>query len=200
MYLCHSFCELGGTPLESVLTDLHDSWSPTPGEVVVVINQDYMTPEDIVAAVEDADIAELAYRPDHGALADPAPDDRPKPARRLPRREPRRRRAPVSPRVPGHHRGDAIRHLEAPAAHRPGATRRDLHIQPRPRQGPDVPREPLTPSRCRRTPPRSTAYRPLLRRLRECRRERDHLPNLVAVNFYRRGDLFRAVDTLNGID
>ena len=30
-------------------------------------------------------------------------------------------------------------------------------------------------------------------------RERRHLPNLVAVNFYRRGDVFRVVDTLNGV-
>ena len=43
------------------------------------------------------------------------------------------------------------------------------------------------------------AYRPLLRRLRTCRRTRHHLPNLVAVDFYRRGDLQRAVDTLNGV-
>jgi hypothetical protein len=43
------------------------------------------------------------------------------------------------------------------------------------------------------------AYQPLLARLRECRRIRGHLPNLVAVNFYRRGDVFRVVDTLNGV-
>ena len=43
------------------------------------------------------------------------------------------------------------------------------------------------------------AYRPLLRRARECRRLRDKLPNFVAVNFYREGDLFRVVDTLNGV-
>ena len=28
---------------------------------------------------------------------------------------------------------------------------------------------------------------------------RHQFPNLVAVNFYRQGDLFRVVDTLNGI-
>jgi hypothetical protein len=27
---------------------------------------------------------------------------------------------------------------------------------------------------------------------------RGHLPNLLAVDFYKRGDLFRVVDTLNG--
>jgi hypothetical protein len=43
------------------------------------------------------------------------------------------------------------------------------------------------------------AYRPLLRRARECQRLRGHRVNLLAVNFYRRGDLFRVVDTLNGV-
>jgi hypothetical protein len=38
-----------------------------------------------------------------------------------------------------------------------------------------------------------------MRRLRECERVRHHLPNLVAVDFYRRGDLFRAVNNLNGL-
>ncbi len=43
------------------------------------------------------------------------------------------------------------------------------------------------------------AREPLLRRMRECERVRDHLPNLVAVNFYRRGDVFGVVDELNGV-
>jgi hypothetical protein len=43
------------------------------------------------------------------------------------------------------------------------------------------------------------AYGPLLARLQDCQRIRKHLPNLVAVNFYRRGDLFKVVDKLNGV-
>ena len=43
------------------------------------------------------------------------------------------------------------------------------------------------------------ALRPLMRRLRDCERIRHHIPNLVAVNFYRRGALLRAVDALNGM-
>ena len=43
------------------------------------------------------------------------------------------------------------------------------------------------------------AYEPLLARARECERIRGQIPNLIAVNFYRRGDLFRVVDTLNGV-
>ena len=43
------------------------------------------------------------------------------------------------------------------------------------------------------------AYEPLLRRARTCERIRDRRVNLVAVDFYDRGDLFRVVDTLNGV-
>ena len=61
MYLCHSFCELGATRLDSVLDDLHTFLVANPGAVVVVINQDYVTPEDFVGAVKDAGVAEFAY-------------------------------------------------------------------------------------------------------------------------------------------
>ena len=44
------------------------------------------------------------------------------------------------------------------------------------------------------------AYDQLLARvLANAERIRHHLPNLVAVNFYREGDVFGVVDTLNGI-
>ncbi len=39
----------------------------------------------------------------------------------------------------------------------------------------------------------------LLRRAQACRRLRDRLPNLVAVDLYRRGDVLGVVDALNGI-
>jgi hypothetical protein len=42
------------------------------------------------------------------------------------------------------------------------------------------------------------AYEPLMRRAGTCRRIRRHRPNLVAVNFYEQGDVFGAVDRLNG--
>ena len=43
------------------------------------------------------------------------------------------------------------------------------------------------------------AYDALLRRAQTCQRVRDHRTNLLAVNFYDRGDVFRVVDTLNGV-
>ena len=50
----------------------------------------------------------------------------------------------------------------------------------------------------RRTPRRSTPTARCCGARGSAQRIRDHVPNLVAVNFYKRGDLFRVVDTLNG--
>ena len=54
MYLCHTFCELGATPLDSVLDDIRAFLVANPGAVSSSINQDYVTPEDFVGAVRDA--------------------------------------------------------------------------------------------------------------------------------------------------
>jgi len=44
------------------------------------------------------------------------------------------------------------------------------------------------------------AYDFLLKRAKACRKERGMIPNLVAVDFYRSGDLLRVVDALNGVE
>ena len=44
------------------------------------------------------------------------------------------------------------------------------------------------------------AYDFLLARAKACRRQRGMIPNLVAVDFYRTGDLIRVVDALNGVE
>ena len=44
------------------------------------------------------------------------------------------------------------------------------------------------------------AFDALMGRVRECQRVRDHRVNLVAVNFYREGDVFQVVNALNGVD
>jgi hypothetical protein len=50
MYLCHTFCELGATPLASVLEDIHEFLVTHPADVLVIVNQDYVTPQDLVVA------------------------------------------------------------------------------------------------------------------------------------------------------
>ena len=43
------------------------------------------------------------------------------------------------------------------------------------------------------------AYATLLARARACERARRQPANLIAVDFYRRGDIFRVIKTLNGV-
>jgi hypothetical protein len=204
MYLCHSFCELGATRLGSVLADLRTFLVANPGAVLVVINQDYVTPEDFVGAVEDADLERFAYT---GPVSGKWPT--------------MREMVDSGKRVvflaenhagaaPWYHLAYDTITEETPYAFKKPAqlTNPDnLDKTCEPNRGPDeapvflvnhwITTDPLPlPSDASRV----NAYDPLLARARDCRRIRNHLPNLVAVNFYRRGDLFRVVDTLNGLN
>jgi hypothetical protein len=202
MYLCHTFCELGATALEPVLRDLHAFLVSHPDDVVVVINQDYVTPADFVKAVDDAGLGELAYR---------GPVDRWPTLREMIDSDQRivflaENHAGAAP---WYHLAYERITMETPF----GFSRPEQLIAPadlaascRQNRGPAeapiflvnhwITTDPVPlPSNAAKV----NAYDPLLARMRECRRVRRHFPNLVAVDFYREGDLFRVVDTLNGV-
>jgi hypothetical protein len=203
LYLCHTFCELGGTRLDTVLDDLRDFLVANPSEAVVVINQDYVTPADFVAAVKDAGLDDFAYRgPFTGAwltlrqmidrsrrvvfLAENEAGEEPwyrlaydTITQETPYSFARVAQLTEPPRLPAsceENRGPT----DAPLF----LVNHWITTDPAPR-----------PSNAAQV----NAYEALLRRTRECGRLRGQLPNLVAVDFYRRGDLFRAVNTLNGV-
>jgi hypothetical protein len=203
MYLCHSFCELGATQLEPVLRDLRDFLVANPGAVVAVVNQDYVTPADFVGAVEDAELGGLAY-------AGPLDQSRPTLGELVQSGE----------RVlflAENHAGAAPWYRlaykriteETPYAFKKVAQLTDAAGLPKscePNRGPEhaplfllnhwITTDPVPlPSHAAKV----NARDPLLSRTRECGRLRDHAPNLIAVNFYRRGDLFGVVDELNGV-
>jgi hypothetical protein len=203
MYLCHTFCELGGTALEPVLDDLRDFLVAHPNQVLVVVNQDYVTPEDFVAAANNAGLGELAYR---GPVT----------GRWLTLRE----MIDTGRRVlflAENHAGaapwyrlayDGITQETPYSFSKVGQlTRRaNLPASCEPNRGPDgaplflvnhwITTDPVPlPSNAARV----NAYDALLSRARECERLRGQRPNLVAVDFYRQGDLFRVVDALNGV-
>ena len=202
MYLCHSFCELGATPLASVLDDINDFLVTHPGAVLVIVNEDYVTPVDFVGAVKQAGLGDLAY--------DGPTDDWPT----------------LREMIDDGQRVVFLAENEAGAApwYRPAYEQilqetpygfskvaqltepRNLPASCRPNRGPkDAPlflinhwitTDPLgLPSNAAKV----NAYEPLLRRARECRRIRGLLPNLLAVDFYREGDVFGVADTLNGV-
>ena len=203
MYLCHGFCELGGTPLESVLDDIHDFLVANPGEVLVIINEDYVTPKDFVAAVEKAGLGELAYAP-------PASGAWPTLRQMIDRNQRvvflAENRAGSAPWYQLAYDGNTE---ETPFAFSKVSQLTDpaklpASCEPN-RGGTDAPLFLMnhwittTPVIRPSDAAKVNAYRPFMRRARECRRLRSHLPNLLAVNFYREGDLFRVVDTLNGL-
>jgi hypothetical protein len=204
MYLCHTFCELGGTELGSVLGDLHDFLAANPGEVVVVINQDYVTPEDFVGAVRDAGLERYAFTPPAAGRPWPTLRQMVDSGHRLLFLAENRAGA-----APWYQRAYDELLQETPFSFRSAAPLLDPANLPATcadNRGPAsaplflvnhwVTTDPLPrPSDADAV----NAYGPLLARLRTCERIRDHIPNLVAVNFPRHGDLYRAVDTINGV-
>jgi hypothetical protein len=203
MYLCHSFCELGATRLDPVLEDLHTFLVANPGAVLVVINQDYVKPEDFVEAVRDADLEQFAYTgPFDGewpTLREMVDSNE----RVLFLAENQAGGAPwyrlayesITEETP--YAFDKVAQLTSP-------DRLDASCEPN--RGPEG--APLflvnhwittDPAPLPSNAARVNAYDPLLERARDCQRIRRHLPNLVAVNFYLRGELFRVVDRLNGL-
>ncbi|MGE5358521.1 MAG: hypothetical protein ACM3NQ_05840 [Bacteroidales bacterium] len=62
LYLCHGFCELGAQALEPWLSTLADFLVQNPDEVVLLVVEDYVTPQDLAAEFERAGLANLVYR------------------------------------------------------------------------------------------------------------------------------------------
>jgi uncharacterized membrane protein HdeD (DUF308 family) len=200
IYLCHTFCELGATPLADGLAAVHDFLVTHPAQVLVVINQDYVTPADFVKAVDGAGLARYAFTP---------PSDSHWPTLRSMIDQDRRLVI-----LAENHAGDApwyqlaYRRLlqETPFSFSRPAQLADAASSCKANRGPAgaplflvnnwVTTDPVPlPSNAATV----NAYDTLLARARACRRIRDHLPNLIAVDFYKRGDVFRVVDTLNGV-
>jgi hypothetical protein len=203
IYLCHTFCELGGTPLAEVLREIHAFVVANPSEVLVVINQDYVTPADFVKAVRDADLEPFAYR---GSVTSKWPTLRQmidSGQRLVFMAENKAGSAPWYRKV----YDAAVQETPFTFKSVKLLTDKDeLAAGCRPNRGPAsaplflinhwISTDPIPlPSHAETV----NADGPLLRRVRDCERIRHHMANLVAVNFYRRGDLFKVVDTLNGI-
>jgi hypothetical protein len=192
-YLCHGFCELGATPFVGALTAIHQFLVESPDEVLVLLLEDYVSPQDIAAAFEKSGLDGLVYR---GPAGPPWPT--------LREMIDSRQRILVlieSDRtgVPWIHPGyggllqETPYHFEKPselscAANR-GGTQGSLFLMnnwidttpaPKPSNAAIV-----------------NAYDALLARARQCQAERGKLPNILAVDFYRTGALFDVARTLN---
>jgi hypothetical protein len=194
LYMCHGFCELGATPLAAALERVHEFLVQNPNEVVLMVIEDYVSPQDLAASFAASGLDGLVY---HGAAGPTWPT--------LREMIDTRQRVLVltesgSPGVPWLHPAFAVMqetpyHFRQPSemACTPnrGGTAGSLFLMnnwidttpaPKPSNAAIV-----------------NAYDALLARARACAAERARLPTVIAVDFYRTGALIRVARTLNGL-
>jgi hypothetical protein len=203
IYLCHGFCEIGAVSLSSALTELRSFLISNPDAVVVVINQDEgVSPANIRRAFEQAGLLDLVYR---GPLG-PFPT--------LREMIDSNQRLVVMAEndagdIPWYHLAYRNALQETPYRFRTTAALTDpsqVADSCRPNRGPSSAPLFLLNNWVDTTPiPRASnaavvnARQALLTRSRTCERIRHRLPNLVAVDFFRRGDVLGVVNALNGV-
>ena len=198
LYLCHTLCELGATPLSSSLKELKDFLDLYPNEVVVVFIQDATTPKDTSQAFLDAGLGPYLYTHQR---------DKPWPTLRTMIRTQRRLLVLAEDRTTGappwYHQGfDLVQEtpytftsagaLEAPSSCRPN---RGTANSPLFQLNHWIERVNPSPSLAGKV----NASSVLLARAERCRRARGLTPNLVNVDFYDEGDLLSVVRRLNGL-
>ena len=201
IYLCHRFCELGAIPITNAFAAFRDFLAANPDEVLVIDIEDYVAPEDIAAAAADTGLLDYIYKdpleppfPTLGEMIDSggrvvmlAEND--------------------AGSVPWYHEAYADLLQETPFSFKKPAELTDPANLPatcKPNRGP--PDAPLflinhwvdtSPAPQPSNATKVNAHDALLARVQECEQSRGLTANLIAVDFYREGDLFGVVDELN---
>jgi hypothetical protein len=192
-YLCHAHCGLGAMPFVDGLAQVRTFLDANPGEVVTLIIQDAITPEETAADVLAAGLEPYLHAQEEG---EPWPT--------------------LGELVDAGERLVVFAEVERPPPEWYGNAFEAMQETPflftsperfscRPNRGdPDAGLFLLNHWVQRVAPARTdaavvNAFDVLVDRARQCQEERGLLPNFVAVNFYNIGDLMPAVDALNGV-
>lgn len=197
-YLCHVVCEIGATPMVEALTGVKEWLDAHPREVIVVFIQDEgVTPEQVERVFGEAGLLDLVYEHEAGAPWPTLGELIDSGSRLLVLAE--HAGAPgtwyhqgfdLVQETPYDSRTVAALRSDGSCAPNRGGTAGDLFLLNH-----WVASYPPRPSEARTV----NAYDFLLGRARRCEAIRGLLPNLVAVDFYDRGDLIAVVDELNGV-
>jgi len=193
-YFCHGYCELGAYPVVPTLREMRDFLVEQPAEVLVLVIEDYVSPEDLAKSFDEAGLTEFVYR---GPMGPPWPTLRELIAGGG--------RVVVfsesgKPGVPWIHPAFESMQETAYTFHAPA----DFSCKPN-RGGTAGSLFQInhwietTPAPKPKNAELVNAYDALLKRAKDCQRARKMLPNVLLVDFYRSGDLFRVVRTLNGL-
>jgi hypothetical protein len=202
VYLCHRFCELGAIPIDTAFRQYRDFLAANESEVLVIVVEDYVEPADIADAVEESGLIDYVYE---GPL-DPPPTLQEmidSGGRVLMMAE----NDAGGGSIPWYHEAYDELVQETPYTFKkPEAltTAKRLAESCEPNRGRaraafflinhwvDTAPAPR-PSNAKKV----NASEELQRRVRRCERIRGLAANLIAVDFYREGDLFDVVEQLN---
>ena len=195
LYLCHGFCELGAEPFVAWLRALHTFLEANRREVVILVIEDYVPPAEISAAFVESGLTDLVYR---GQPHPPWPT--------LEELASSRQRV-VTFLESGEPGVDWLRPAFESIQETPFRFHQPSQLSCRANRG-DADGSLFQINHWIETPPTPrpsnaatvNAYDFLLARTEQCARERSHLPNIIAVDFYRTGDLLRVVKHLNRVD
>jgi hypothetical protein len=202
VYFCHGFCEPGALPVDQVFGEIRDFLAAHTGQVLVLDIEDYVRPADIAAAAERTGLIDYIYK---GPL-DPMPnmqDVAGTGSRAVVMAE----NESGGTQFPWYHPAYEQLLQETPYSFDRPAQLIDPNLLPAscaPNRGPTT--APLfllnhwidTSPAPRPTNAQKVNRRDvLLRRIHRCEKIRGLQANLVAVDFYKTGDLFGVTDELN---
>jgi hypothetical protein len=203
VYFCHGFCEVGAITIDRVFGDITDFLAANPDEVLVVVIEDYVDPADIATAAQSTGLFDYIYK---GPITEPLPTLAQminSGGRVLMLAE----NDAGDETIPWYHLAYDTLVQETPYSFQKPAQLTDPELLPascEPNRGPaDAPMFLINhwidtspapkPSNAAKVNTREA----LLNRIHHCEEQRDLLANLIAVDFYREGDLFGATAELN---
>ena len=199
VYLCHTLCELGDTPLVAGLQEITRFLQRYPDEVLIVFIQDAISAKDTAKAFKQAGLLKYVYT---HVREDPWPT-----LRQLITSNRRLfvmyEQGPGDPSAPWYHNGFELTQetpykfhkeseLFSPASCRPNRGTANSPLFQVNNWIDDVPPPAGTGAK-------SNAFSPLLLRLERCERARGLVPNIVGVDFYDQGKVLAAVNVINGL-
>jgi len=194
LYLCHGFCELGGTEFGKTLEDIRTFLETHPEEVLMMVIEDYVTPAELAAAFTASGLEPYIYK---------GPSGPPWPVMKDLVLSGERVVIFLETGTPG---VDWLRPAFDHIQETPYTFHTPEDFSCRPNRGGtggslfqinhwiETTPTPL-PSNAEIV----NAMDVLMPRALRCKKERGMLPNIIAVDFYRSGDLFAVVDSLNGV-
>jgi hypothetical protein len=193
VFLCHGFCELGATSFAETLDVFKQFLESHPREVIILFIEDHIPADAVAGVFEQVGLDRYAHT--HGPG-----DGWPTLEEMIERDQRMLVMAENDGSGPAWYHPGFVLTQETPYSF---ASAEELSCRPN-RGLPDSPLfqlnhwiEKLTPSVA--DAEELNRFDVLLRRALFCQQERAMIPNLVAVNFYSRGELLRAVDVLNGV-